>query len=264
MKKNITLSLVGLLCVGALAPIAAQAAPLDTDAQIEFKSDENETGNIIKPDENDPDGDKEEIITLPGGNQGAGSLRIQYVPDLKFGSALGFTINAQEKAVQAIPYVNRQGATDYIAPFVQVTNNTGMVGPGTGWSLSVSATPFVGEKAGAADHVLTNAHIQLLGSKLTTTRGTTEIATNLVNKQDAPGIIPFDGTNKLTVMSTKAGQETNGRQISNVFDNSYLVDKKYAVNEEVAGVKFVKPAGETAREGYVYKSTLTWNLVSGL
>lgn len=267
MKKTVAItSLVALAAVAVLSPLTASAAPvgpaLGTDGTIKFTDSLTpETGTIVKPNENDLTGSKEEPITLPGkGSNGSGSLRIQFVPNFAFGEKAGFTSDAQEQNVKVIEYSNAAGVATgkYIPPFVQVTNNTGDAN--VKWKLNAKATKFVQvDAAGVAvpgGHELTGAHISLNGSSLTTTKGDTAGAGLLADKQ-AAAVIPFDGTSSVTVLSSKG--DTNGKQISNVFHDNYVENGTYATGDS-AGVKFIKPSGVSARKDVNYKSIITWTL----
>ncbi|MBP1039420.1 WxL domain-containing protein [Vagococcus sp. BWB3-3] len=254
------------LVVGPSALAANVGLPLDTKGSITFTDgDPSETGKIVKPNENDLDGSKEEVIDLDGkGTAGTGPLRIQFVPNFEFGTKAGFTSDAQVQNVQVIDYKLADGSASgkKIAPFVQVTNNTGNTA--IRWTLSAKATTFQESDASgnpvSGGHILTGAHISLDGSTLTTTKGTTANAGALAAGQVAGTAIPTDGS---TVVVLRSTGDTNGKQVSNVFHNGYSEAGTYATGD-TAGVKFVKPAGESARASVNYKSTITWTLTDSL
>lgn len=268
MKKTIAItSIVTLAAVAVLSPTAS-AAPvgtaLTTDGTIKFVDGPvDESGKIVKPNENDINGDKEEIIDLEDkGAFGTGPLRIQFVPNFVFGTKAGFTSDAQEQNAKLIDYKKADGTASgkKIPAFVQVTNNTGDAN--LTWKLSAKSSKFEQVDASgnkiAGGQVLDGAYISLDGSTLTMTKGTSASAATAASKQ-ATSKIPTDGTS-LVVLSSKA--DTNGKQISNVFHDNYTEAGTYATDDS-AGVKFVKPAGQAALKDANYKATITWTLENG-
>ena len=265
MKKiKLLMTLLSLMTVAISGGTAVSAAETQktTEGTIKFEAgDVDEESVIVKPNEDDTAGAKEEIIKVPDGVSGKGNLRIQFVPNFRFGTKSGFLTDMQTQSAEVLALQNAGGVDTgkKIPPFVQVTNNSGIVGENAGWSLSAKATPFTGTHATLAAHVLTGAHIALPGSTLTMTRGTTAAANLIATKQNN-SIIPIDGSS-VVVLSTKG--DTNGKQISNIFHDNYQEAATYA-SGTTTGVNFVKPAGEAARKDYNYKSTITWTLTDGL
>lgn len=265
MKKQLGVTILVGLTASLLGAGSSQAAtvvgsPLDTKGTITFATDETESGNLLKPDEN---GVIEEIIKVDEGKSSSGPLRIQFVPDFKFGTNIGITANRQEKQALGLAYRNHAGdlTGKKVPSFVQVTNNTGdntLV-----WDLTAKATEFQESNSSGgivpSGHVLKDAYISLDGSTLTTTKGTSAEAATIARKQQAAAI-PTTGANGIKVLSGIG--DTNGRQISNVFQDDYKISDDY--DGELAGVKFIKPAGVTPRKDITYKSTITWTLTQGL
>lgn len=260
MKKFVVRSAaLGVFAVALSGGATAFAAPtpvlnniLDTKGMIEFTADDEETGNLVKPDEK---GDPEEVIQIPGGNSGKGALRIQFVPDLNFGTKAGITSDVQTKFAEYLPYKDKDGndTGKNVPPFVQVTNNTG--DSTTPWSLKVRATEFKGIDD---NHVLTGAQMTLEGSTLTMTKKDSIEAGKIAKGQTAGIAIPTTGG--VEVLASTG--DTNGTQISNVFEDGYQKATDYPEGEGT-GVKFTKPTGIAAHTE-LYESTITWTLESGL
>lgn len=259
MKKiKLVTGLVGV-CAATLLGSSALAANVDaqpTKGTIQFGVDVNETGDIIKPDE---EGLNEEIITGLPGASGKGPLRIQFVPDLSFGTKEGITSDKQTQNAALLDYQGNTIPNGKVPPFVQVTNNSGDTV--NTWTLYVKGTPFA-ETDGtggivSGGDVLTAAYIDLKASTLTTTKGTTDDAKLFASGQTDTKI-PMTGTgNGIVVLKSTAN--TNGKQVSNVFETNYQYGKTYT--GDATGVEFVKPAGQAAKKDVTYKSTLTWSLV---
>lgn len=268
MKKTLMVTLG--LCATLLVGVSASAAPvanntdIKTDGSVKFTPDTDplKEGDVHTPNEKD-DG-AVEVIQLPGqGAQGTGPLRIQFVPNLKFADA---TLSAKEvtSPVKVLEYNLKGEVTKKkIAPFVQVSDERGKVGASAAWTMTVKATPFTAVDAngpGVSD-VLPNSKIILNDSTLTMDYGTSAKASDLVtgpatNKRE----ILTDGTTLTTVMETKAGQSTNGTQVSNVFHSGYEKDVTTYTGDTTTGVTFVKPEGKSPIKDVEYKSVLTWSL----
>lgn len=224
-----------------------------TDGKIGFTVDTLEAGEIVKPDENGAGG---EVIQLPGqGQSSVGPLRLQFVPNFDFGTITGITSASKSYDAKVLPYTGSGGGS--IAPFVQVTNNSGA---NSKWFVTATATEF----KNTANHVLTGAHVSLAGSTLTSNLNVNSAAAgNLVTGQTAGVAIPTDGSSTITVLSPiTAASDTNGKQISNVFHDGYTNAGAY-VDGKTPGVKFVKPDG-IAAQATQYTSTITWSLNDGL
>lgn len=263
------------LCAGVLLGASTiHAAPvlnntdIATDGSVTFKIKENpdEEGEIHTPDE---EGEDPEIIELPGeGSHGKGNLRIQFVPHFKFVDVNEITAKQTTSNVKVLSYNIAGSASDKkaIAPFVQVTDERGLVGNNAKWTLQVTATPFTAKDAsipGGSD-ILENCQILLNDSTLTQDYGTSLEAADLVTGQGASSVIGTDSTSAATtVLATKTAQSTNGKQISNVFHKDYKKDQTTYVDEQTTGVQFVKPAGKAPISNVEYKSTLKWSLVTG-
>lgn len=250
----------------SLGSSSALAVDVDSKASIGTITfgDAVGPGDLIKPNEDDPTGSKEEIIKITDGssaNASSGPLRIQFVPNFNFGeNKQGYIIEAQEQAVKLLDYQDKNGVATgkKVPPFVQVTNVTGL--DNLGWSLTAKATPFV--STDAVPHTLTNAYISLDGSTLTMTRGTSLIANTLVKKQ-VNNAIPISGSSSVEVLSADKAISTSGHQFSNVFHNNYTENGTYG-SDTTTGVMFKKPAGVTPKKGHHYKSTITWTLTDVL
>lgn len=262
MKWINRLSVLTLIGLWTTNVMAADVDSRTTNGIIEFGEGVG-PGDLIKPNEEDPDGEKEEVITVKDGSSAttaSGSLRIQFVPNLNFGlNTQGYINGPQEQPVKLLDYQDRNGneTGNKVPPFVQVTNVTGI--DNLGWTLSAKATEFI--STDSTPHTLTGAYMSLEGSTLTMTHGTTEIANGLVNKQ-VTNKIPTDGSS-ITVLSAENAKSTSGHQFSNVFHNEYTEAGTYT-DDTTSGVMFKKPAGITPKKNHLYKSTITWTLADTL
>lgn len=265
MKKVIlTTALLGLFStslLGGVTAFAADPAPLPTDGEIKFTTDEDEEGEVIKPNPDEEDEEDQEVITPEDGGSTRGPLRIQFVPDFKFGVKKGISSGKMVEDVLVIPYKDQgnQPTGKAMPTFVQVTDNRGLsTADFTDWTLSVYASEFK-----AADHELTGSHVKLNESTLTTTLGDTDVAGNLVNGNALGEVIPTTAAKPLTVLASK-GVNTNGHQVSNVFHANYKKETTYAPETRSHGAEFVKPAGIAPQKDVLYTATMTWTLTSGL
>lgn len=248
----------------ALAADVAGNTNLETEGSITFGVSTNPgTGIITKPDET---GTTPGEIELPDqGSNGSGALRLSFVPNFKFGSKTGITAAESVADVNVLKY-NTPGNTATkidIAPFVQVTDERGLIGADARWSVNVKATEFIANKGTGTEDTLSNVKILLAGSTLTMDYKTTAEAGNFIEGQGTNAEILTDDTTATTVLSTKAGQSTSGYQVSNIFHNNYKAADSYDQSKS-KGVQFVKPAGQAPINGYEYKSTLKWTLTDGL
>lgn len=266
MKKLtalIGLSLCAAFLLGTDTVFAAEADSVTTDGTIKFTpdTDPENKGDIHKPNEGEGD---PEIIELPGeGAQGKGNLRIQFVPNFNFGTHEKIEAGAVTETVNLLKYNNKgETAKNDIAPFVQVSDERGKTGAAANWQLSVKASPFTANLGSGKTDILTNCEIRLNQSTLTMDYKDSSEAEKLVDGQNpAASSIKADGTQTIEVLKTKPDQSTNGYQISNVFDDSYIKNKTYS-EEKIAGVQFYKPAGQAPLDNVDYKSILTWTLTT--
>ncbi|MBP1039421.1 WxL domain-containing protein [Vagococcus sp. BWB3-3] len=267
MKKMT--GLFSLCAVALLVAPTALAAPvlnnedLATEGSVKFikDTDQNKTGTINQPDET---GQIPGVIELPGeGNSGKGLLRIQFVPNFKFGTKEGISAARTEMPVKLLEYNKEGSATkENIAPFVQVTDERGLDGAAAKWELTVKATPFTADVAGGTD-VLANCKIILKQSTLTMDYKTSAEAGTFVTGQAANAEIITDNATSTKVLGTALNKSTNGFQASNVFYDGYQKDKTYT-ESTTSGVTFIKEAGQAPIENAEYKSTLKWTLSDAL
>ncbi|MBP1040261.1 WxL domain-containing protein [Vagococcus sp. BWB3-3] len=254
MKNKLSTLLTLTICasiLGAATPaFAEEVESLTTTGKVEFTADGDETGTIVKPDEN---GDDEEEITIPGeeGTSGSGSLRIQFVPAFSFVTQAG--ISTETKTYDA--KLTKYNTDEKMPAFVQVTNNSG---ENPTWNLKAKASAF--ENNG---HTLAGASINFNGSTLTTTGFNTADANTKLNKQSATTLIAGDVNSTVSVLSAKVGADTNGQQLSNVFQDDYKKADDYAGQTTTKGVQMVKPSGIAPKAG-TYTSTITWTLEDGI
>lgn len=271
MNMKLTTKLVGvsaLVLLGVQTSQAATVAPgndkIPTNGTITFNPNTTPTelGEVHQPDEL---GETPSVIELENqGSQGSGNLRIQFVPDFKFGSHDKITAGAVTETVTLMDYHKKGESTkSKIAPFVQVTDERGKAGDDAYWTLSVVATPFTAEIAPGKTDVLANCEIQLNESTLTMDYKTSQEAASFIQGQAADASIKADGTQVVEVLKTVSGQSTNGTNVSNVFLNNYTKDMTYASIKN-SGVTFYKPAGQAPLENVEYTSTLNWTLTTGL
>lgn len=236
--------------LGAATPVfAGEVGSETTTGKVEFTTDDGETGTIVKPDEN---GDEEEEIIVPEeeGTSGSGPLRIQFVPAFSFVAPAGISTEAKTYDAKLLKY-----NTDQKMPaFVQVTNNSG---ENPTWNLTAKASVF---KNG--DHELTGASINFNGSTLTTTGFDTTNAGTKLNKQSAAKLVAGDDST-LSVLSAKTTADTNGQQLSNVFQDNYKIADDYDGQTTTTGVQLIKPSGIAPKKG-TYTSTITWTLEDGI
>lgn len=265
MKKTLKgLAICGLILAAAPTAFAAtELAPgIETEADVKFQVDPNPETEIVVPNEKE---EEPEVIELPGGgNSGSGSIRVEFVPHLRFGISTNMTAGAETIPANTVKY-NFKGDTvkHDIAPFVQVRDSRGKSGADAKWTLVVEATPFTAKnaKGPGQDDVLTNVEIELGGSTLTMDYGDTAKANTLVNGQATDAVNNKLKTNgdKMLIMETKSNQSTSGHRVSNVFDSSYVKGKTYA-NNKAPEVKFIKAKGQAPMADVSYKSTLTWTI----
>ena len=98
MKKQIlaTALLSGLILVTFVPAASALDKTADTKGSVQFeKVGENEVGEVVKPDTEDK---PENIIVPEGGGNTTGPLRLQHVPDIKFGTVTFKTGNTKHQA----------------------------------------------------------------------------------------------------------------------------------------------------------------------
>ncbi|MBP1040219.1 WxL domain-containing protein [Vagococcus sp. BWB3-3] len=253
MKNKLSTLLTLTICASVLgAATSAFADEVDsqtTTGKVEFKADDDETGSIVKPDE---EGEDDEVITIPEeeGTTGSGPLRIQFVPAFSFVAPAGISTEAKIYDAKLTKY----NIDQKMPAFVQVTNNSG---ENPTWNLTAKASVF---KNG--DHELTGASINFNGSTLTTTGFNTTNANTKLNKQSATKLVAGDGST-ISVLSAKAAADTNGQQLSNVFQDDYKIADDYAGQTTTTGVQMIKPAGIAPKKG-IYTSTITWTLEDGI
>ncbi|MBP1040081.1 WxL domain-containing protein [Vagococcus sp. BWB3-3] len=254
MKNKLSTLLTLTICasiLGAATPaFAGEVGSETTTGKVEFTTDDDETGTIVKPDE---EGEDDEVITIPEeeGTTGSGPLRIQFVPAFSFVAPAG--ISTELKTYDA--KLTKYNADGKMPAFVQVTNNSG---ENPTWNLKAKASVF---KNG--DHELTGASINFNGSTLTTTGFNTANANTKLNKQSATTLVAGDEDSTVSVLSAKAGADTNGQQLSNVFQDDYKIADDYDGQTTTTGVQLIKPAGIAPKKG-TYTSTITWTLEDGI
>lgn len=261
-------SVCSLFLAGEIVSLAAVVDNTNTNGEINFtpNSDPNEPGEIITPNEDD---EPNEVIELPGGGSNTkGPLRIQFVPNLKFGSSTNMTAGeVKEQLVNVIPY-NIKGqapAGQKIAPFVQVTDLRGNTGDAASWELNVKASAFTADLPGGGTDVLANVKLLLPGSTVTMDYGDTAKAKTLVDGQSVGAAILTDNVSATSVLKTKKDQSTSGYQVSNVFFNNYVKDNfTQYTNDKSTGVSFYKPAGQAPIKDAKYISVLTWTLIDSI
>lgn len=267
MKKLVSLlGVCGFALIGAQTGFAANVANntnLETEGTINFTPGPPIEGDLHKPDEK---GEEPLIIDMTGeGNNGAGNLRIQFVPHFRFGQHQKIDAGEATEKVSLLEYSEQGSATKTkIAPFVQVTDSRGESGAKAHWALSVVATPFETTLDGGKKDVLTGVKLKLNGSTLTMDYHTSAAATaDFIQGQGANAVILSDGVSSIEVMKTKAGASTSGYQASNVFFNNYQKEGTYAEAKN-DGVEFYKPAGQAPYADKTYRSTLKWTLADAL
>lgn len=267
MKKTkilgtLTVSAATLLLLGGTA-FAAKVDSKDTDGTVKFTVDDG-AGNIIEPD---PADDKDIIIKMPSteGKSGTGAIRIQFVPNFRFGSHDGISAAAAKRPVELLKMNDETNAAKgLIAPFVQITDGRGVDGAEASWALTASATKFANA---TGTHDLGNSGITLEGSTLTTTMGDSTLAEGMVEGQTKGVKISTDATSPTPIMKTKLNQSTNGYQVSNVFHDNYTKGMTYPAITDIQnaadstkGVMFEKVANVSPLKDVTYTSTITWTL----
>ncbi|MGX7417565.1 WxL domain-containing protein [Carnobacterium gallinarum] len=262
MKKKV---LAAVLLSGILLPTFASAADqpgVPTRGSVVFEVvGDTETGTVIVPGEEDTD---DNTIIPEGGGSSTGPLRLESVPDIKFGTIkfkTGKTTHPallEEYTKPAEPTVKRA-----IPHFVQVTDERGLV-DGT-WKLNVTSTTFKDTAAVAPE--LINSKIILKQQSFFNSVGdfATPVvaATTLVDGfTGTEATIPTDGTTNVQILSTKTGQTTNGSKTSTVFNSAYLPENldSYEVNTYNDGVILDKANGDNVQIGVNYESNLIWTL----
>lgn len=267
MKKTIIATALLGLASSAVLGTVVNAAPTNstatTDAKIQFTPGLDDEGELVKPNPDSETPDKQEVIQITDGSKTKGPLRIQFVPNFNFGSHGSISADQAKEYANPLAYTTVSGpvsnADGKIAPFVQVSDFRGMSDDefaANPWTLTVVGSEFKAAAAGGkAEHVLKGSTIALKESKLTTTIGDTVMAGKLAAGD--LGTISTDGKNPLTVLKSNT-DNTNGYQVSNVFDKTYTKTGKPA--DKITGVEFVKPAGITPQKDREYKASLTWTL----
>lgn len=276
MKKNI---LATVLLSSILLPVfttsasAADVGTASTKGTVTFeKVDGNEGGGVIEPGTEDKD--ENEIDPGPGGDGGSttGPLRLEFVPNFKFGTVKLKTGETTHGAIyQEYAKVNDPTAEVKAMPqFVQVTDERGSAGK---WDVKVSATTFAPATGVTADQpALANTKIVLKEQKFFNTVGDfvpgATATTDLVEGFTADSAIPTDGSS-IQILATKAGATTDGSKTSLVFNNAYVpladgATSPYVIGERNDGVMLKKANGDKVLTGVNYESTLTWTLSDGI
>ena len=244
-----------LLVVGQ--PTFAAPRLETTEGTITFKVDEDPEKETTEPDEKGKPPVEIIIDEGDGKENTRGILRIQFVPNFKFGEHVGITAAEAKQNVQLIGHTNKEtNAHKKVAPFVQVGDYRGE----GQWRLTVKADKF--KAAGQPD--LENVSIKLPESTLTMDYHTTAQAETFVNNQGEAASIDTGGTTPVTILETKAGQTTSGYAVSNVFQSGYVKDEALTGTQGTTGVQFVKAAGQAPKADVQYTSVLTWTLADTL
>nr|WP_315528561.1 WxL domain-containing protein [Carnobacterium maltaromaticum] len=266
MKKQIlaTALLSGLILVTFAPAASAIDKTADTKGSVQFeKVGENEVGEVVKPDTEDK---PENIIVPEGGGNTTGPLRLQHVPDIKFGTVTFKTGNTKHQAILENYTKDGVAGNQAIPQFVQVTDERG---DDTGtWKVTVSGTTFKEKVAGggpATAPELANTKIVVKQQKFFNT--VTDYATPVVSAETLVSgftgtelTIPTNGTDSVLVMQTKAGKSTNGSKTSVVFNSDYTAASSYVVGEKNAGIILDKANGDNIVVDKAYESDLTWTL----
>lgn len=267
MKKQAALLLAGV-AIAALAPIQASAE--STTADVTFTDGDAASTVFVKP------GTGDDLID-PDDGTGAttGALRINWVPNIKFGEvaiSVATTnhpslITTYDDLGEASGAVTTTG--NKIPQFVQISDTRGTVG-GDGYTLKATASIF-NETGG---HTLDNTRIQFYSYRVTNSTmdkaatggkdediaassisgiaaSSTPLATGAVNQ--------LEPTQDIVILKTATKGDTDSSVTSLVFDQTYRSDKDYSSATTNDQIKLHVPMGESAKK-VNYTSTLTWTL----
>ncbi|WP_167629748.1 WxL domain-containing protein [Listeria valentina] len=233
--KMLTASALGFsLLLGGTA-YSVNAASTNSNAKVNFKSDETGT---TKP--TDPTNPGDEFTPEETPDPTTGSLRIDFASSLDFGEQ---TISGEAKDYFAkfTKGTNSTGADRFVPNFVQVTDNSGK---NAGWTLEVSGSEF---KNG--DAVLEGAELTLSGTTLAST----------MDSKFKPETVMDNivvGNSNQTVVGAKAEQGMG------TWTAAFGNESGTSATDTNKNVKLHVPA-ETKKVEGTYTSTLTWTLTAG-
>lgn len=253
-----------------LMPVGVSAA--ETTADVTFIDGESQPTVFVKP------GTSENIISPNDGVKGTtGALRINWVPNIRFGSAaINVASTSYSSLITTYDDLDDAGsgtvnaANQHIPQFVQVSDTRGTTN-GDGYTLKATASVFT--EAGGS-HKLNNTRIQFYSCRVTNSSldkaasggADAAIANTVIAGIPTETIAPVTGAiNQLTpsqevqIVRTVQRGITDASATSVVFDGSYTSNKDYSTAAYNDQVKLFVPSGEGVKKT-TYQSTLTWTL----
>ncbi|HCM89361.1 MULTISPECIES: WxL domain-containing protein [Vagococcus] len=242
-----------ILSVGTTSVHAAT-----TKSKVNFTEGTGPEGDaltLIKP------GTKDKFITMDSesGSKSNGGIRFSFIPSLDFGTAK-ISVTDQNYFAKPVSYTTKDDATKkYIAPFVQVINESGT---NKKYKVTVSASLF---KSATSNHELLNSKIKLSNmsarnNSLDSDDGNVDaVEQGLISIPEGAALeIPTSG-GPVEVFSSADGDKTLGNASSVVFEKDYAPNKAIASTSEMKSVVLTVPASDTPKKE-AYSSTITWNL----
>lgn len=264
-------NMVGLVAVGmVLTPELAVLAVPVTDSKVRFSEGEI-TGDIVRPD----DADDELIVPQPEGVKPTGSLAITYAPSFDFGEQKISTKTETYFAKSMLFYDKKdigKKTPKYMPSILAVEDARGSK---VGWTVSVSASPFVGNTPETKQKMLKNATITFDTAKQVYNTADTEngqlIINNNYNVHEDTGdtIIETTATPIPAPTDILTAYEGNGAAGTRLVFNQIYSGTLGSSNPTVwtkdtlnTNVKLTIPPSAGAEKNIQYTSNLTWELTA--
>lgn len=265
--------MVGLIAIGMiLTPeMAVIAAPV-TDSKVRFSEGEV-TGDIVRPD----DADGELIVPQPEGEKPTGSLAITYAPSFDFGEKKISTKKETYFAKSMLFYDKKdieKKNPKYMPSILAVEDARGSK---AGWTVSVSASPFVGNTPETNQKILKNATITFeMGKQVYNTAESDSgllVIDGLYDTHEADGdiVIGTTGTeanpapSKDIITALEGHGAAGTRMVFNQFYSGTLSSDtpvEWTKDTLNTNVILTVPPSAGAEKNVQYTSDLTWELTA--
>lgn len=228
----------------------------NTNAEVNFIVDENKKGG----NPSIPGKDDEPLRPNDPGWYTDGPLRIEYVPNFKFGMQ---RISRENQTYDAFWNYGKdsKGKERIIPHFLQVTDERGNPNVSdAGFEVRLKASTFK-EKDG--DHELPNTRLQFRESTLVSSisKDADSILNGFMFDNEIDKKIVIDEEEKV-ILSTKLGKTSDGSKSYNVFSKDYSYNTFFGESKTIPkkneGVQLFSPRADKKKEYVDYESTLTW------
>lgn len=267
-------SMVGIIAIGiVLTPKMTVLAAPTTNSKVIFSEGEV-TGDIVRPD----DAAGELIIPQPEGVKPTGSLAITYAPSFDFGEQKISTKKETYFAKSMLFYDKKDTGKNnpkYMPSILAVEDARGSK---AGWTVSVSASPFVGNTPETSQKILKNATITfLMGKQVYNTAdpdpGELVIDGRYdVHEADGDIVIETSGTQLNPIPAPKdiltafSGQGAAGTRVvfNQLYTGTLSSDKPSVWTKDTlnSNIVLTVPPSAGAEKNVQYTSDLTWELTA--